>query len=88
MFAPLVLGAVHFRLTRALPAVATKAVGVAGAAAGITLTETGDQAPRLPLSARIRKIYAVPLVSPVTTKGDSTDGAWVNVDHELPPFAE
>ena len=64
---PLADGAVHERLTEALPAVGVGAEGVAGTPAGVTADDALEYAlvPNA-LVAAILNTYEVPLVRPVT----------------------
>src|SRR5215218_6536810 len=76
---PVLVGAVHLAVAvmvpPAAPAPAVPIVGAPGtvvvvAACGVTVFEATDRVPSVVvpvLSARTRKLYAVPLVSPVTT---------------------
>ena len=59
-------GAFQLRDARALPPVAARSVGAPGTATGVT--DTGSDPAPLPaaLTARTLKMYAVPLVRPVT----------------------
>src|SRR3954452_8038204 len=67
MAEPLPAGAAHATVACASPPVAVGAAGAVGAAAGVTellLAEAGLAS--VPLLAITSKVYAVPLVSPVT----------------------
>ena len=75
---PLLAGAVHRTVAEALPAVAVPIAGAPGAstAAGVTVFDTAESAPwPTALIARTRKVYAVPLVSPVTARAVAVAGA-------------
>jgi hypothetical protein len=63
-------GAVKLTVAWPLPAVAVTLVGAAGIATGVTLLD-GTEAALLPvvLVATTVKVYAVPLVSPLTVRG-------------------
>ena len=64
---PLLAGALNVTVACALPAVAVPIVGAPGTVAGVTLLEAADAAPvPTPLVAVTVKVYAVPLVKPVT----------------------
>ena len=53
-----------------LPAVAVPMVGVPGTVAGVALLEAADGAPVPTLLVAVTvKVYAVPLVSPLTARG-------------------
>ena len=68
---PLLAGAVKVTLAWALPPVAVPIVGAPGTVAGVTLFDAAEAAP-VPTAfvAVTVKVYAVPLVRPVTTIGD------------------
>src|ERR1700693_5419523 len=69
---PLLAGAVKVTVAVALPAVAVPMVGAPGTAppAGVTLFEAAEAAPvPLALVAVTVKVYAAPLVKPVTAIG-------------------
>ena len=64
---PLLAGAVNVTLACALPAVAVPMVGAPGTVAGVTLLDVLDAGPvPTALVAVTVKVYAVPLVSPLT----------------------
>ena len=67
---PLLAGAVHDTVAWALPAVAVTAEGAPGTVIGVTLAEAAEAGP-LPaalfaVTVKV-KVYAVPLVRPLTT---------------------
>jgi hypothetical protein len=63
-------GAVKLTDALALPAVAPPIVGAPGTLTGVTLLDADDAAPvPTPLVAVTVKLYAVPLVSPLTRIG-------------------
>jgi hypothetical protein len=67
---PLPAGAVKLTVAPAFPAVAVPIAGAPGTVAGVTLLEAVDAVPvPTPLVAVTVKVYAVPLVSPLTTIG-------------------
>ena len=67
---PLLAGAVNVTLALPLPAVAVPIVGAPGDPAGVTLLDAPEAAlVPTPLVAVTVKVYAVPLVSPVTVIG-------------------
>jgi hypothetical protein len=67
---PFAAGAVNVTAAWAFPAVAVPIVGVPGTPAGVTLFDGADAGP-VPAEfvAVTVKVYAVPLVSPVTGRG-------------------
>jgi len=66
----LLAGAVKLTVALLFPAVAVPIVGVPGTVAGVTLLEAADAAPvPTPLVAVTVKVYAVPLVNPLTVRG-------------------
>ncbi len=62
-------GAVQLRATEVFPAVPVTPVGAPGVVAGVTAAE-GDESGPVPtaVTAATVKVYAVPLVRPVTVK--------------------
>ena len=69
---PLLAGAVKVTDACALPPVAVPIVGAPGTVAGVTLLDAADAAPvPTALVAVTVKVYAVPLVSPVTVIGEA-----------------
>jgi hypothetical protein len=70
MLLPLAAGAVNVTAAWAFPAVAVPIVGAPGTPAGVTLFDGADAGP-VPTAfvAVTVKVYAVPLVSPVTESG-------------------
>ena len=69
---PLLEGAVKVTDACALPAVAVPIVGAPGTPAGVTLFEALDAGPvPATLVAVTVKVYAVPLVRPVTVIGEA-----------------
>ena len=68
---PLEAGAVKDMVALALPPVAVPIVGAPGTVAGVTLFEAAEVTlVPLALVAVTVKVYAVPLVKPVTVQGD------------------
>ena len=69
---PLLAGAAKVTVACALPAVAVPIVGAPGTPAGVTLLEDaeGALAPTA-LVAVTAKVYAVPLVRPLTVSGET-----------------
>jgi hypothetical protein len=68
---PLDAGAVKVTEACPLPPVAVPTVGVPGTVAGVTEFDAADAVPvPTALVAVTLKLYAVPLVNPVTTMGD------------------
>jgi hypothetical protein len=66
----LLAGAVKLTVVLPFPAVAVPIVGAPGTVAGVTLLEAADAAPvPTPLVAVTVKVYAVPLLSPLTARG-------------------
>jgi hypothetical protein len=66
----LLAGAVKLTVALLFPAVAVPIVGAPGTVAGVTLLEAADAAPvPTPLVAVTVKVYAVPLLSPLTARG-------------------
>ena len=77
---PVVVGAVHDSRTSPSPAVPETLVGAPGTVAGVTADEGEDGDPvREALVAVTVKVYAMPLVSPVTVQ--LVD----EVEHVCPP---
>jgi len=67
---PVPEGAVKLTVALLLPAVAVPMVGVPGTVAGVALLEAADGAPVPTLLVAVTvKVYAVPLVSPLTARG-------------------
>ena len=63
-------GAVKLTVALLFPAVAVPIVGAPGTVAGVTLLEAAEAAPvPTPLVAVTVKVYAAPLVSPLTARG-------------------
>ena len=68
---PLLPGAVKVTLACALPPVAVPMVGAPGTVAGVTLLDAADAAPVPALLVAVTvKVYAVPLLRPLTTTGE------------------
>jgi hypothetical protein len=66
----LLAGAVKLTVALLFPAVAVPIVGAPGTVAGVTLLEAAEAAPvPTPLVAVTVKVYAAPLVSPLTARG-------------------
>jgi hypothetical protein len=66
----LLAGAVKLTVALLFPAVAVPIVGAPGTVAGVTLLEAAEAAPvPTPFVAVTVKVYAVPLVSPLTVRG-------------------
>ena len=73
---PLEAGAVKVAVAWALPAVAVPMIGAPGTVAGVTLFDAAEAGPvPIILVALTVKVYALPLVSPVTVQGDAVQVA-------------
>ena len=68
---PLFVGGVKLTVTCALPLTPLTAVGAPGAVSGDTSLEALRELAPLMLDATSIKVYAVPLVSPVTVMGEA-----------------
>jgi hypothetical protein len=67
---PLLAGAAKLTVALVFPTVAVPIAGAPGTVAGVTLLEAADPSPvPTPLIALTAKVYAVPLLSPLTTIG-------------------
>jgi len=68
---PLLVGAVKATLTLLVPAVTVPIVGAVGTPVGVALAENADAAP-VPIAfvAVTVKVYAWPLLRPLTTRGE------------------
>ena len=76
------LGATHTNFTSVLPGVPTTPVGTPATVRGVTLLDALEYAPvPAALIAATLKVYAVPLVRPVTVAFRSVDTASLKVVH-------
>ena len=83
---PSLAGAVHETVAEALPAMAVPIVGASATIAGVTVFDGAEFSPGpVALTARTVKLYAVPLVSPVTTELVAPAGRPVTVRTTVVP---